>query len=216
VSVRLLTADGAALEQGEFSRIALGSGLMPHIDAARMVRAARVARRLGERGRQGSVLAAVAGESLADDGFVFAAVEEQATEQGMGLVLAFAQSEVRAFTPGHTQALGALAAAGFRFALEEVTDLDMDFAGLKEMGFAFVELDAPVFLDGLPAPSGRVPASDICRHLADFGLTLIVGRIEDDWLLARILGFGVLFGKGTLFGAPRLVKDEVVAAPAAA
>ena len=45
-----------------------------------------------------------------------------------------------------------------------------------------------------------MPASDICRHLADFGLSLIVGRIEDDWLLARILGFGVLFGKGALFG----------------
>ena len=65
-------------------------------------------------------------------------------------------------------------------------------------------------------PGGRVPASDICRHLADFGLSLIVGRIEDDWLLARILGFGVLFGKGTLFGGARLVKDEVVAGPAAA
>ena len=105
---------------------------------------------------------------------------------------------------------------GFRFALEDVTDLDMDFAALKEMGFAFVELDAPVFLDGLPAAAGRVPASDLCRHLADFGLSLIVGRIEDDWLLARILGFGVLFGKGALFGGPRLVKDEVVAGPAAA
>jgi cyclic-di-GMP phosphodiesterase TipF (flagellum assembly factor) len=162
------------------------------------------------------VLAAVAGESLADDSFLFAAVEERAGEQGMGLVLAFAQSEVRAFTPGHVQALAALAAAGFRFALEAVTDRDMDFAGLKKMGFAFVELDAPVFLDGLPSAVGRVPASDICRHLADFGLTLIVGRIEDDWLLARILGFGVVFGKGTLFGAPRLVKDEVVAGPAAA
>ena len=61
-----------------------------------------------------------------------------------------------------------------------------------------------------------MPASDICRHLADFGLSLIVGRIEDDWLLARILGFGVMFGKGTLFGGPRLVKDEVVAGTSAA
>jgi cyclic-di-GMP phosphodiesterase TipF (flagellum assembly factor) len=216
VSVRLLTADGGAVEQSEIARAAQGSGLMPRIDAARMNRAARVARRLGERGRQGSVLATVAGESLTDDGFVFAAVEEPEIGGKMSLVLSFAQSEVRAFTPGHIQALGALSAVGFRFALEAVTDLDMDFAGLEEMGFAFVELDAPVFLDGLPAASGRVPASDICRHLADFGLTLIVGRIEDDWLLARILGFGVLFGKGTLFGAPRLVKDEVVANTAAA
>ena len=145
-----------------------------------------------------------------------AAVEEPAIGGNMSLVLSFAQSEMRTLTPAHTQALAALSTVGFRFALEEVTDLDMDFAALKEMGFAFVELDAPVFLDGLPAAGGRVPASDICRHLADFGLTLIVGRIEDDWLLARILGFGVLFGKGALFGAPRLVKDEVVAAPAAA
>ena len=50
----------------------------------------------------------------------------------------------------------------------------------------------------------------------DDGLTLIVGRIEDDWLLARILGFGVLYGRGTLFGKPRLVKAEVVADPPAA
>jgi cyclic-di-GMP phosphodiesterase TipF (flagellum assembly factor) len=216
VSVRLLTADGAALEQGDFARAARGSGLMPSIDAARMIRAARVARRLGERGRQGSVLAAMAGESLADPSFLDAATEEALTGGGMGLVLSFAQSEVRAFTVGHAQAIGALAAAGLRFALEEVTDLDMDFAALKQMGFDFVELDAPVFLDGLPHAGGRVPASDICRHLADFGLSLVVGRIEDDWLLARILGFGVLFGKGTLFGSPRLVKDEVVAAPAVA
>ena len=150
--------------------------------------------------------------SLTDEAFLYAAAAEPEIDGNMSLVLSFAQSEVRTFTPGHVQALGALAAAGFRFALEEVTDLDMDFAALKEMGFEFVKLDAPVFLDGLPAAGGRVPASDICRHLADFGLTLIVGRIEDDWLLARILGFGVLFGKGTLFGGPRLVKDEVVAA----
>jgi len=216
VSMRLLTADGATLEPAEFARAARGSGLMPQIDAARMIRAARVARRLGERGRQGSVLTSMAGESLADDGFLDTAAAEAWTGSGMGLLLSFAQGEVRAFTPGHAQALATLSAAGLRFALEEVADLDVDFAALKGMGFEFVELDAPVFLDGLPYAGGRVPAADICRHLADFGLSLIVGHIEDDWLLARILGFGVLFGKGALFGSPRLVKDEVVAGPAAA
>jgi cyclic-di-GMP phosphodiesterase TipF (flagellum assembly factor) len=216
VSMRLLTADGATLDQRDYAQVALGSGLMPRIDAAKMVRAARVAGRLGRRGREGAVLATMAGDSLTDQAFLDAAARGPGNGATMGLVLSFAQGEVRTFTPGHIRALGDLAAMGFRFALEDVTDLDMDFAALKEMGFAFVELDAPVFLDGLPAPAGRVPASDLCRHLADFGLSLIVGRIEDDWLLARILGFGVLFGKGTLFGGPRLVKDEVVAGPAAA
>lgn len=214
VSVRLLTADGAALDQCDFARAAQGSGLMPRIDAERMIRAARVARRLGERGRQGSVLSAIAGESLSDPDFVVTA----ATQRGgrMQLILSFAQSEVRNFTAGHAEALRRLAAAGYGFALEDVVDLDMDFGALKSMGFEFVKLDAAVFLEGLAAADALVPASDICRHLSDFGLTLIVGRIEDDWLLARILGFGVLFGKGTLFGGPKLVRPEVVAAPAAA
>jgi cyclic-di-GMP phosphodiesterase TipF (flagellum assembly factor) len=216
VSVRLLTADGATLDQSEFQRVAKGSGLMPQIDAARMIRAARVARRLGERGRQGAVLTTVTGEALTDESFLDVAAVQPGTEGQMGLVLSFSQGEVRAFTPGHTEVLGTLAAGGFGFALDEVTDLDMDFGSLKAMGFQFVKLDAPVFLDGLPAAGGRIPAADICRYLSDFGLTLVVGRIEDDWLLARILGFGVLFGKGALFGGPRLVKEEIVSGASAA
>jgi cyclic-di-GMP phosphodiesterase TipF (flagellum assembly factor) len=211
VSMRLLTSDGATLEQRDYAHAAIGSGLMPRIDAARMLRAARVARRLSQRGRQGSVLTAMTGESLTGEEFLNAAALQPGTDGRIGLVLSFTQSDVRTFTPVHAEALGSMAASGFAFALEDVTDLDMDFGGLKAMGFEFVKLDAEVFLEGLRAPTGRVPAADICRYLSEFGLTLIVGRIEDDWLLARILGFGVLFGKGTLFGGPRLVKAEVVA-----
>ena len=108
VSVRLLTADGAALEQSEFARAAQGSGLMPRIDAERMIRAARVARRLGERGRQGSVLSAIAGKSLADAEFLGTA-SANTGDGRMNLVLSFAQSEVRNFTAGHAEALGQLA-----------------------------------------------------------------------------------------------------------
>jgi cyclic-di-GMP phosphodiesterase TipF (flagellum assembly factor) len=215
VSTRLLTPEGGALDRRAYVAAARGSGLLPRIDAAKMIRAARIASRLGRRGREGAVLTSITGDALADRAFLEAASAPRG-EGSMGLVLSLAQSEVRAFTPGHAKALGNLAALGLRFALEAVTDLDMDFAALKGMGFAFVELDAPVFLDGLPAGGGRVPAADICRHLANFGLALIVGRIDDDWLLARILGFGVLFGKGALFGGPRPVKDEVIAASSAA
>lgn len=210
VSIRLRTADGAVLGQDIISRLAHGSGLMPRIDAARMMRAARVARRLSERGVQASVLTGAAGESLTDDEFLDAAALQPGTDGRIRLVLSFAQSDVLTFTPVHSEALGSMAASGFGFALEDVTHLDMDFGGLKAMGFEFVKLDAQVFLEGLQAPSGRVPASDICRYLSEFGLAVIVGGIQDEWLQARILGFGVLLGKGTLFGGPKLVKAEVV------
>jgi cyclic-di-GMP phosphodiesterase, flagellum assembly factor TipF len=206
VSMRLVTADGAALDHGEFSRTAKGTELMPRIDAARVTHATRVARRLGDRGRQGSVLVRIDGNSLADESFLAAA--EAAGHAAKRLVLSVAQSEVRAFSSVHMQALKRLAAAGLRFALEEVVDLDMDLAALKTKGVDFVKLDAPHFLEGLPAAGGRVSAADVCRHLAEGGLTLVVGRIEDEWLLARVLGFGVLFGKGALFGEPRVVRDK--------
>jgi cyclic-di-GMP phosphodiesterase, flagellum assembly factor TipF len=216
VSMRLLTADGGALEQPAYMRAAQSSDLLAHIDAARMLRAARVARRLSERGRQGSVLSTMAGDSITDNAFLDAAVQQTANDGQMQLVLSFSQSDVRTFTPAHAEALGTMAAGGFAFALEDMTDLEMDFARLKAIGFEYIKLDAKVFLDGLQAPGGCVPASDICRYLSEFGLALIVADIEDDWLLAKVMGFGVILGKGTLFGGPRLVKPEAVAGPAAA
>jgi cyclic-di-GMP phosphodiesterase TipF (flagellum assembly factor) len=206
VTMRLRTADGAQIEQADYTRAAQDSDLLPQIDAARMLRAARIARRLAERGRHGSVLSALAGDSITDNAFLDAASLQVPDDGRVRLVLAFAQSDARAFTPAHAEALGTMAAAGFGFALEDVTDLEMDFSRLRPLGFEFVKLDAQVFLEGMQAPGGCVPAADICRYLSEFGLTLIVGAIEDDWLLAKVMGFGVLLGKGTLFGGPRLIK----------
>ena len=160
VSLRLLTADGTVLEQADFARLTQGSGLMPQIDCVRLVRAARVAKKLGDRGRQGSVLTTITVDSLADEAFLDTAAAEPGNG-AMRLVLSFTQNEVRAFSPGHMQALAAMTAGGFSYALDQVGDLDMDFGALKAMGFAFVKLDAPVFLDGLSLPATK-PAAIFC------------------------------------------------------
>jgi cyclic-di-GMP phosphodiesterase, flagellum assembly factor TipF len=211
-SSRFLAADGSPIETSALQR----PGLIARMDAASVVRAARVALRLGERGREGDVMTRIAAESLIDPGFIEAVVQQAKNARGMGLVLLLAQSAARSLTDIQLSGLDALMTAGCRFGVEEVGDLKMDFAALKTAGFAFVKLEAPIFLEGLPAAAGRVAASDMCRFLQDFGLSLIVARIEDDWMLARILGFGVQFGMGGLFGGPKLVKAEVVGEPAAA
>jgi EAL domain-containing protein (putative c-di-GMP-specific phosphodiesterase class I) len=212
ISSRFLAADGSPIETSPLER----TGLIARMDAAGVVRAARVALRLGERGREGNVMTRIAAESLTDPGFIDAVVQQAKSARGMGLVLSLTQAAARNLTDIQVSGLNALMAAGCRFGLEEVGDLKMDFAALKTAGFAFVKLEAPIFLEGLPAAAGRVAAADVCRFLQDFGLTLIVARIEDDWMLARILGFGVQFGVGGLFGGPKLVKAEVVGEPAAA
>jgi EAL domain-containing protein (putative c-di-GMP-specific phosphodiesterase class I) len=167
VSMRLRTADGAQLEQADYTRAAQSSDLLAHIDAARMLRAARVARRLAERGRKGSVLSAMAGDSVTDNAFLDAAAQQTADDGCVRLVLSFAQADARAFTPAHAEALSALAAAGFGFALEDVTDLEMDFGRLKALGFEFVKLDAQC--SGRHAGARRLhppPTSAACRSSA--------------------------------------------------
>jgi cyclic-di-GMP phosphodiesterase TipF (flagellum assembly factor) len=83
----------------------------------------------------------------------------------------------------------------------------MDFQALTDRGFVIARLDAEIFLVGLPAEGVMVPTADICRHLATCGLALVVGGIIDDQQLARIFGFGVLFGQGQVFGGPRAVNQ---------
>lgn len=211
LSVRLLTTAGDELEADDYTVPAAGTGLLARIDQAKLARAAGVAQRLKMRGSQASLFSNIAGESLADAAFIGAFADILDAEAGLGpkLVLSFTQADARAFAAAHWEAITAMSEIGLKFALEDVRDLDMDFSLLRHHGFDFIKLEAEVFLEGLPTPSGRVPAADICRHLSELGLGLIVGGIVEEKDLARILGFGALLGQGTLFGAPRSVQLDV-------
>lgn len=212
VSARLRLADGTSLDQKAYAEVARGTGLLPLIDAVKVSNTKRVALQLIGRGRTGSFFSQIAGESLETSQFGddVGTITGRDPDIATRLVLSFPQADVRGFAKAHWTALEELRDLGFRFAIEDMTDLDMDFDRLARRGFAFAKLDAGVFVRGLPAAGGNVPASDICHHLARAGLTLIVQAITSERQLAEILGFGVLFGQGTMFGGPRPVKAHVL------
>ena len=212
VCVRLRDSDGNVLDVTPDGPDLRGTGLLPLFDGVRITRTAAIARRLEERGKSGSVFSAFSGESVSDEHFLGELAESLHQRAGIAtqLVLSFTQSDVRGFSTPEWDSLADMRALGFRFALSHITDLDMDFEALAEQGFAFVKLDASVFLEGLPAPSGHLPSSDVCRHLAKHGLTLVVEHIDDEDKLARVFGFGVLLGQGQLFGGPRPVRADAM------
>lgn len=219
VSVRLRAADGAILDPQECRDAAAGTGVLPRLDAAKLARTARIIRRLEERGKLSSVFSNLSGESLGDELFLGDFVDLVAARRSITgyLVLGFTQGDVRAFTDQHWDTLAKLSRLGFRFALEEVGDLDMDLAELKLRGFAYVRLDATVLLAGMPAADGLfVSAADIARHLVEMGLTVIAGRIAAESDLARMTDLGIALGQGPLFGGPHPVKAEILSQPLAA
>ncbi|CFW99651.1 conserved protein of unknown function [Candidatus Filomicrobium marinum] len=208
VSLRLRDERGDVLDVYDDRDGYAGRAILPIIDRVNIERTSQVALQLECRGRQGSLFSKISGESLNADKFLDGVENAyRARENFSGqLVMTFSQADVRAFGERERATLADLASLGFRYAIGSVTDLDMDFAELKAIGFDFAKLDASVFLDGLMAGETLIPARDICRHLADIGLTLVVGRIDDEQVAARIFGFGVLFGQGHMFGGPRPVK----------
>ena len=216
VSVRFTTAEGDELPHAELLAVARDLGLLARVDAAVLPRAARIAQHFRSRGRRAEILSRVHGGSLPDQDFRAEITAATIAADGAALVLSFAQSDVRDFGPIHWEILSTVSEMGLRFAVEAVTDLEMDFENLKRRGFDFVKLDAEVLLEGLPAAGGLIAAADVCGHFALAGLALIVGHIDDEQALARILGFGVLFGQGTLFGGRRAVRADLLTIAAAA
>ena len=219
VTVCLRDADGSEIG-GASDSDGVGPAL-PLLDSVRLSRTAQVARLLEERRKAGSVFSTFSGRSLDSDEFLAAFADTYESQAGLAqqLVLTFAQSDVRGFRGPQWDMLDEMRDLGFRFALRAVTDLDLDFEALAQVGFAFVKLDADVFLEGLPAPGAVLPAADICKHLGGFGLALVVEHIDDEAKRARVQSTGVAFGQGRLFGGARLVKASALAAvgrPAAA
>lgn len=218
VSVGLRTTTGAHIDNAEEILELAGSDLVGLFDSARLARSTSFASRLEALKKPGSVLSPVAGGSMTDGRFLetFARLYEERQTMSAQIVLTFPQADVATFGQAAWQALGDMHAFGFRFAIDRVRHLDMDFEALGRHGFAFVKLPAHAFLEGLPLATGSVSASDICRHLAGSGMTLVADAIDDEALRARVFGFGVVFGQGQLFGGARAINLDAAGGRTAA
>jgi cyclic-di-GMP phosphodiesterase TipF (flagellum assembly factor) len=215
VSLRLKLASGETMVSGDLVQTAAGSGLLPIFDALRFERTTRVARKLEERQRSGSVLSELTAESLSDDRFLngLADTYRSSDTTAERLVLTFTQDDVRSLTEQQQATLDDMRDLGYRFAISDIVDLDMDFDALAQSGFGFVKLDAVAISRGLMTGEDLVPASDICRLFAKLGYAVVVGGIGDERQRAEVMGFGALLGQGTLFGGARPVRADLIAAP---
>jgi cyclic-di-GMP phosphodiesterase TipF (flagellum assembly factor) len=190
------------------------AGLLPLLDSARLKQAAQVARSFAEGGRGTYLFTPATAVSLANDGFLDELADAYRDREALAneLVMTFAQADVRTFGGSEWSALTDMRDLGFRFGVEDVTDFDYEFTALCAAGFAFVKLDAATLLSGLAGPDGTIGAEEVCRSLAELGLTLVVTGISDEATRESVAAAGVPLGQGPLFGAPLAVGANAFAA----
>jgi cyclic-di-GMP phosphodiesterase TipF (flagellum assembly factor) len=208
---RLRTRDGEIVMPADFLSYAEAGGLMPRIDNAMLFRCVQAVRRLMGKNREVGLFCNVAMATLADPEFFreFTEFAEANRAIAPAFVFEFTQDAYRTMGPIETESLGALAARGYRFSLDQVGDLRFEPRDLADRGFRFIKIPAHLLLSRNAAATDIHPA-DLAGLFGRYGIELIAEKIERETTVVDLLDFDVKLGQGYLFSPPRPVRPEVL------
>ena len=210
---RLRNERGELQHAIDFIPQAESGGLMPKIDNLVIFRCVQVVRRLLLKNRDIGLFCNLSGSTLTDSAYFPQFLEFMDANRAIApsLVLELTQSAVRAMGPIEHESLAALAERGYRFSLDNVTDLRFEPRDLAERGFRFIKVQASLLLNrgGTSAATDIHPAdlSDLVRR---FGIDLIAEKIESEGSVVDLLDCDVRYGQGFLFAPPRPVRAEAL------
>ena len=208
---RLKADNGDMVAAADFLKYAEAGGLMPKLDHLTVLRCVQVVRRLLLKNREIGLFCNVSGLTLTDAGFSrFLELVEANRAISSSLVFEFSQSAVRAMGPIEHESLAALAERGFRFSMDNLTDLRVEPRELNDRGFRFVKASAALLLNRVGAASTDIHPADFSDLLSRYGVDLIADHIESENIVVDLLDYDVRFGQGFLFAPPRPVRAEAL------
>jgi len=218
---RLRDDSGRVMMPAEYLPCAEPEGLVSAIDNLLLFRCVNIVRRLSKQDRKVGIFCNISLASLADEvffpQFLEFLVENRDTAGGLIFELGQAAYEARGSIEARNMAK--LADLGFRFSLDKITDLSLDFADLSRSDVKFVKISANVMLDQLLEMDGRLTlkgqqdleAVDFTALAQRYGVDVIAEKIESERQVVDILELNIGYGQGHLFGEPRAIKEQVLA-----
>jgi cyclic-di-GMP phosphodiesterase TipF (flagellum assembly factor) len=209
---RIRTAEGAMLTPSEFLDAAEAGGLTPRIDKLLLFRSVQVVRRLQLKNREIGLFCNIAASTLNDPQIFPEILQFLDANRALSsaLMLELRQSTLRAMGPLEMESLAALRELGFRFCMDQVTDLRMEPRDLGERGIRYVKVSAGFLLGDAGSAGSDIHAADLSDLLGRFGVSLIAERIEAEAQVVDLLEYDVRFGQGFLFSQPRPVRAEAL------
>jgi cyclic-di-GMP phosphodiesterase TipF (flagellum assembly factor) len=208
---RLKADNGDLVAAADFLKFAEAGGLMPKLDNLSVLRCVQVVRRLLLKNRDIGLFCNLSSATLTDSGFPrFLEFAEANRAIAPALVFEFTQETVRAMGPIEHESLAALAERGFRFSMDNLTDLRVEPRELNERGFRFIKAPAALLLNRVGAASTDIHPADLSDLVGRFGIDLIAERIEAEGAVVDLLDYDVRFGQGFLFSPPRPVRAEAL------
>src|SRR5947199_256604 len=190
--------------------LAEASGVMPKIDNQVLLRCVQVLRRLLVRNKDIGLFCNIAAVTLRDVEVFKQCLDFLDANRALApsLVLEFRQSAFRSLGPLESEHLAALAQRGFRFSIDNVTDLRIEPRELADRGVRFVKVPSALLLDQNRVSTSDIHPADLSDLLGRFGIDLVAERIEGERAVVDLLDYDVRFGQGFLFAPPRPLRPE--------
>ena len=218
---RLRDESGRAIMPAEYLAVAEPGGLVSAIDNLLLFRCVQIVRRLAKQDRKVGIFCNISLASLGDETFFPQFIEFLAENQdtAAGLIFELGQAAFEARGAVEARNMAKLADLGFRFSLDKVTDLSLDFTDLSRAEVKFIKVSGAVMLSQLQETAGRltlasnrdIEAADFTALAARYGVEVIAEKIESERQVVDILELNVAYGQGNLFGEPRAIREAVLA-----
>ena len=218
---RLRDPSNRVMMPAEYLSVAEGEGLLPAIDNLLLFRCAQIVRRLARQDRKVGVFCNISLASLGDETFFpqFLDFLSQNRDLKDALIFELGQATFDARGASEARNMAKLADLGFRFSIDKVQTLDLDFADLQRSDVRFIKIAADLLIEQLLDLDGATPlptqpdiqAADFAPLTRRYGLELIAEKVESEKQVVDILELDVGMGQGHLFGEPRAIKEAVLA-----
>ncbi|HYE46414.1 MAG TPA: EAL domain-containing protein [Caulobacter sp.] len=218
---RLRDETGRVMMPAEYLSVAEPMGLVAAIDNLLLFRCVQIVRRLARQDRKVGIFCNISLASLSDESFFPQFLEFLSANKDLAgaLIFELGQNAFEQRGPTEARHMARLADLGFRFSLDKVVDLDLDFNDLARADIKFIKVGAQFLLDQLEETEGRLiirslpdlHAADFARLTRRYGVETIVEKVESERQIVDILDLDIAFGQGHLFGEPRAIRDAVLA-----
>jgi cyclic-di-GMP phosphodiesterase TipF (flagellum assembly factor) len=186
-----------------------------------LFRCVQIVRRLAGQERKIGIFCNISLSSLGDEEFFPPFMQFMAANRDLAgsVIFELGQGAFNARGAVEARNMAKLADLGFRFSIDKVTDLGLDFQDLARADVGFVKIAAPLLIEQLRDDEGRLTlrafpdleAPDLAALARRHGLELVAEKVESERQVVDILDLDIGLGQGHLFGEPRPIRDAVLA-----
>lgn len=211
---RIRTSDGRIVAAQQYLDVAKQEGLIGTIDNLLLMRCVQLLRRNEKRPSETAFFVNISQHTLNDESFLAQFIDFMASNPNLAarLVFEIAQQDVAALSKVAVAQLDRLGELGFRFSMDQIDTLEIDFQGLAQAHFRFIKVPINLLLTLPEDGADWVHPRNLKAKAAVTEISLVVERIEQESDVIEMLEYGFDYGQGFLFGAPRPSREEARAA----